>query len=142
MATAGQAVLHRRSRIRVPRVAAAFAFAGGISLGLVAGRGLSGGVPASAGPGTVAVVAQQPAAVAGLATYRTTEASLRAAVARNDMAAAAHLRAQLGKLMTPAVASALAHERVDLQLSLASATAWHDPRMAAEFRSRLTAQGR
>jgi hypothetical protein len=118
------------------------AFAGGISLGLVAGRGLSGGVPASAGPGTVAVVVQQPAAVAGLATYRTTEASLRAALARNDTASAAHFRAQLDAIRTPAIASALAHERVDLQLGLASATAWHDPRMAAEFRSRLTRQGR
>jgi len=142
MATAGQAITHGSFRGSIPRVAAALAFAGGISLGLVAGRSLSGGLPATTGPGTVGAAAQQAADVAGLLTYRSTQASLGAALARNDAVAAAHFRARLNAIRTPAIVSALAHERVDLELGLASATAWHDPRMAAEFRSRLTSQDR
>jgi len=142
MATAEQAITHRPFRSGIPRVTAALVFAGGIGLGLLAGRSLSGGLPASTGPGTIVAAPQRAADVAGLLTYRTTEASLRAALARNDTVAAAHLRVQLGKLSTPAIVSTLAHERVDLELGLASATAWHDPRMAAEFRSRLTSQDR
>jgi hypothetical protein len=141
MATTGQAISRRSFQGSVPRVATVIALAGGMGLGLVAGRSLSG-LPASAVPGTVEAAAPRPAEVAGLVTYRTTEASLRAAMARNDTVAAAHFRAQLGKLSTPAIVSALAHERVDLELGMASAAAWHDPRMAAEFRSRLAAQVR
>ena len=142
MATAGQAVLHRRSRISVPRVATAIAFAGGISLGLVAGRSLAGGLPANTVPETFGAAPQQAPEVAGLLTYRTTQASLKAALARSDMASAAHFRARLDATRTPAIVSALAHERLDLELGLASATARHDPRMAAEFRSWLASQGR
>ena len=143
MATAGQAILHRRSPISVPRIAAAIAFAGGIGLGLVAGRSLSGALPASTRPAMVDAAPQQAADVAGqLTSYRTTQVSLHAALARGDMASAAHFRAQLDATRTAAIVSALAHERVDLELGLASATARHDPRMAAEFRGRLTAQDR
>jgi hypothetical protein len=142
MTAAEQAITSRPSRISVPRVVTAIAFAGGIGLGLVAGRALSGTAPSDVGAGVVSSAAQQPAEVAGLATYRATQASLGAALTRNDAASAAHFRAQLASLSTPAIVSALAHERVDLALGLASATAWHDPRMAAEFRSRLAAQGR
>ena len=141
MATAGQAIARRAFLGSVPRIATAIAFAGGIGLGLVAGRSLSG-LPASAGPGTVQVAAQRPSDVAGLATYRTTQTSLKAALARGDMRSAAHFRARLDATRTPAIISALAHERVDLELGLASATVRHDPRMAAEFRSRLTAAER
>ena len=142
MTTAGQAITHRPSRISIPRVVTAIAFAGGISLGLVAGRSLSGTLPANPGAGTVSSAAYQAAAVPGLATYRVTQASLASALARSDAASAAHFRAALAALRTPAIVSALAHERVDLELGLAAATARHDPRLAAEFRSRLATQGR
>jgi hypothetical protein len=141
MTTAQQAITSRASRISVSRLVTAVALAGGIGIGLVAGRGFGDAQPASLG--SPAVGAAQPAAeVAGLAAYRTTQLSLRAALARNDAVAAAHFRAQLEGLATPAIVSALAHARVDLQLGLASATAWRDARMAAEFRSRLAAQDR
>jgi hypothetical protein len=142
MTTAEQAITSRPPRVSIPRVAMAIAFAGGIGLGLVAGRGLSGAVPASPGAATVSSAAHQTAEVPGLATYRATRASLASALARNDAASAAHFRAELAALRTPAIVSALAHERVDLGLGLASATAWHDARMAAEFRGRLTSQDR
>jgi len=141
MTSTGQAITRRPSRISVPRVVTAIVFAGGIGLGLVAGRSLSGAAPAP-GTGTFSGAGQQTAQVAGLATYRATQASLAAALARGDAASAAHFLAELATLRTPAIVSALAHERVDLELGLASATAWHDPRMTAEFRSRLAAQGR
>ena len=142
MTTAGQAITRRPSRLSVPRVVTAIAFAGGIGLGLVAGRSLSGAFPANPATGAINVAAQQSAEVPGLAAYRATQASLASALARGDSKSAAQFRAELATRRTPAIASALAHARVDLELGLASATAWHDPRMAAEFRSRLAAQGR
>jgi hypothetical protein len=142
MTTAGQAITRRPSRISIPRVATAIVFAGGVGLGLVAGRSFSGALPAGPGAGTVSTAPQQLAAVPGLATYRATQASLAAALASSDSASAAHFRAELQALRTPAIVAALAHQRVDLELGLASATARHDPRMAAEFRSRLATQGR
>jgi hypothetical protein len=142
MTSTGQAITRRASRISIPRVATAIAFAGGIGLGLVAGRSLSGALPANPVAGTVSSVAHETAQVPGLATYRTTQASLTSALARGDSVSAAHFRAELTTLRNPAIVSALAHERVDIELGLASATAWHDPQMAAEFRTRLAAQGR
>ena len=142
MATVGQEILHRRSRISVPRFATAIAFAGGISLGLVAGHSIAGGLPASTGPGAIGAAPQQAVEVAGLLAYRTMQASLAAALARGDMATAAHFRGQLAAIRTPAIVSALAHERLDLELKLASAISRRDPRMVAEFRSRLASQAR
>jgi hypothetical protein len=141
MTSAGQAITRRASRISVPRVVTTIAFAAGIGLGLVGARALSGAVPAP-GTGTFTSAAEQAAVVPGLATYRAAQASLASALARSDAKSAAQFRAALASLRTPAIASALAHERVDLELGLAAATAWHDPRMAAEFRSRLAAQAR
>ena len=142
MTTAGQTITRRANRISVPAVLAGVAFAGGIALGIMAGRGFAGSQPTNLGSTTIGAVQQEAADVAGLAAYRTAEAGLRAALLQGDPGTAAHFRAQLTTLRTPAIVSALAHERVDIELGLASATTWHDPRMAAEFRSRLAAQAR
>jgi len=142
MTSTGQAITRRPSRLSVPRVATAIVFAGGIGLGLVAGRSFAGAAPVSPAAGALSSTAQETAAVQGLATYRATQASLTSALARGDARSAATFRAQLAALVTPAIASALAHERVDLELGLASAMARHDPRMAAEFRRRLATLGR
>jgi len=142
MTAAEQALTRRPSRISLSRVVIAVAFVGGIGIGIAAGRGLAGSESVGLGAGSVGAAPKQAVEVAGLAAYRTTQASLRAALARNDSPTAAHFRAQLDTLRTPAITSALAHERVDLELGLAAATTWHDPRMAAEFRSRLATEAR
>ena len=142
MTTAGQALTSRPSRLSAPGIALVLAASVGIGAGFAAGR-IASTTSAPAGPTVVAApAAQQAPDDNGLVAYLATSADLRAALARNDMVAAAHFRARLATLKTPVVVAALAHRPVDLELGLAAATTRHDQRMAAEFRTRLANETR
>jgi len=114
-------------------------FVFGVALGVGAARLFP---PTPVGPLAYGGTTDNAAPAEAVSVYYQADRDLRAALARHDMVSAAGFRSHLRSLAGSGIVSALAHERVDLELGLAAAASWHDPRMAAEFRSRLATRAR
>jgi hypothetical protein len=71
--------------------------------------------------------------------YRTTLASVEAAVERHDWLSAARFRSELENRMTPETIRAIHAERAQLLANLDAASARHDGRMRAAFSLQLAA---
>jgi hypothetical protein len=125
-----------------PRLGRSAAILGlGFAAGLLAALAFTASIQSKPG---VAEQATLPSAISrpdadAYEAYRTTLSDLTTAVRRHDGQQVARFRVQLGERMTPEAVGAIYAERAQLLASLAAAEARHDPRMRAEFASRLAA---
>jgi bisphosphoglycerate-independent phosphoglycerate mutase (AlkP superfamily) len=117
---------------------AVLALAGFVGLGAV---GRTAGAPrGSAAPATSAVSAAVAASGEDdLLAYLQAGGRLRAALAAHDGLLVAHFRADIARLMTPSLITALTAYHGHLGRELATAVANHDPRMRAEFAAQIAA---
>jgi hypothetical protein len=125
---------------RVVTSLAVIALAGVLGLGAV---GRAAGAPAgsAAERATTAVSAAATAASAedDLLAYLQAGGRLRAALAAHDGLLVAQFRVEIARLMTSSLVTALTAYHGLLDRELATASANHDSRMRAEFRTRVAA---